>query len=358
MAGAFLPPPPLTLPSVSRARRLFGGILIGTLLTPLLSAATAQNWSLSAEALWLRASSPADFPLARVIDRTAAPLPLPGISLADVAKGEWTPGLRIGVAREMKGGDRFRLEAFSLRTAGGERTLQVQDPPFAQSPFLGTSIPFANKGFDTSLRATFASSLRSAELSLERPWRLGRWQGHGRAGLRHFEAQESLELTGIETYTVTIERTRAHADNRLVGPQLGAALTQGSAGNWLQVNLSGNAGLLLNRARAELGNQANRFDGTLQPVGLRASRGRLALAVAGEVALDCRIRIGTGGEFRLGYQALLIDGLVAAPQQLVATGTLIRDFPQRPVSGELSAGPSASATRFWHGPSLGFRASF
>ena len=340
------------------ARHPAWGIVVFTLLAPVLPAAPAGAWSIHAEALWLRARSPGDFPLARVIDRTAAPLPVRGISLADVAEGEWTPGLRISLTREMTGGDRFRLEAYGLRTARGERTLTVQDPPFAQSPFLGTSIPFANKGFDTSLRAARASSLRGAELAFERPWRLRGWQGHGRAGLRHFRVRESLELSGVETYTVTVERTRAHADNRLVGPQLGAALTRGSAGERFHVHLGGNAGLLLNRARAEHGNQANRFDGTLEPVGLRASRGRLALAVSGEAAFDFRIRIGTGGELRLGYQALLIDGLVAATRQLAATGTSIRDFPQRPVSGELGDGPSAGTTRFWHGPSVGFSSTF
>ena len=338
------------------ARHLACGILLGTLLAPILPAAPA--WSITAEALWLRASSPDNLPLARVIDRSAAPLPLPGISLAELAEAEWTPGLKIGLTRGMQGGDRFALEAYGLRTTRGERTLRVQDPPFAQSPFLGTSIPFANKGFDTSLRAAFASSLRSAELAFERPWRLGSWQGHGRAGLRHFRVRESLELTGIETYTVTIERTRTHADNRLQGPQFGAALTRRWDGDRFQVSLGGNAGLLLNRVRAELINQANRFEGTPEPVGLRSNRGRIALSVSGEAAADFRIRIGTRGELRASYHALLIDGLIAAPQQLAATGTSIRDFPQRPLYGGLGAGPSAGTTRIWHGPSLGFSVTF
>ena len=340
------------------ALRLASCALACGLLGPIPASAAEDDWSIHAEALWLRSGIPGQLTLARVIDRNAAPLPLRGISLADVAERGWTPGLKIGLARGMPGGHQLRLEAFGLRTAQGERMLPVQDPPFAQSPFLGTSIPFANKGFDTSLRATLASSLRSAELVSEHSWRAGPWQGLRRAGLRHLRMRESLELTGIETYTVTIERTRATTDNRLLGPQFGAALTRRWASDRLQLSLGGNAGLLLNRARAELVNRANRFDGTLEPVGLRSHRGRLALAVSGEAAVDLRIRIGTRGELRGGYHALLIDGLVPAPEQLTATGTSIRDFPQRSFSGALGAGATAGTTRVWHGPSLGVRASF
>lgn len=340
------------------ARRLAWCALACGLLGPIPASAAAGDWSIHAESLWLRSGTPGDLPLARVIDRNASPLPLRGISLADVAERGWTPGLRIGLTRGMAGGDQVRLAAFALRAAQGESTLRVQDPPFAQSPFLGASIPFANKGFDTSLRAAQASSLHGAELAFERPLRAGAWQGLRRAGLRHFRLGESLELTGIESYTVTVERTRATTDNRLLGPQVGAALTRSWARDRFQLSLGGNAGLLLNRARALLVNRANRFDGTLEPVGLRSSRGRLGLAASGEAALDFSIRVGTRGELRAGYQALLIDGLATAPQQLASTGSSIRDFPQRPLSSALGAGPSAGTTRVWHGPSLGFGATF
>lgn len=331
--------------------------LICSAALPLSARATetgGTQWRVSAEALFLTSEGADDLQIARVIDRSATPLPVPGITLDDLVPDDFAASPRWRLERRIDSTRSIEVGYFGRQTAEDARQLLLQDPPFAQSPFLGGSIPFANKGFDTRLGARYASDLDSAEIRLVHIPAAGSWSPRWHVAARHLRLQDVITLTGVETFTSTTETTRTRTENRLWGVELGGRLMRRFAGDRAGIALRAAGGLYVNESRATLHNSAALFDGRAVLAGPSGADRDTTTAAVFEAAIAADIRVGARGAITVAYQALWVGGLARAEDQLAATGTTIRDFPQRPAANDFGANVRTGASVLWHGPSIGF----
>lgn len=348
-AVAATPPPNLAAP----------GALAASTPTTVQPAAVdpRSGWYGSADALWLRRNFPSSFQIAQIIDRNAAPLFLGTITLDDVSRSSYELGPRVQLGRRLHGGDALDLTYFGSQDWSRDKSLLVQDPPFAQSPFLGTSIPFANKGFDTMMTVRYGSTVHSAELNRTTTHSPRKWTRSNLVGLRYFRLRETLELTGTEQFTFTVEQTRARAVNDLFGVQVGSSFGHTSRDGKLGVTLGGKAGLFANHASTALSN-VSQVTPAIGATPLLTERSTTELAGLLELNVTGTAKLGSRASLRAGYQFIYVDGLALAPGALAATGSAIRDFPGTALPAGIGQNVRASGDLVLHGPSLGVDVKF
>ncbi|VTT97353.1 Uncharacterized protein OS=Blastopirellula marina DSM 3645 GN=DSM3645_23960 PE=4 SV=1: DUF1551 [Gemmataceae bacterium] len=302
----------------------------------------AAQWYASADALWLARDYPTNTLLAQTVNANASTMfravPIPGapvLTLGGVSDTAAQPGLRATVGFRVADRTSFELGYFGLQQWTGSASIFGQDPPFVNSPYMGSAIIYGNKSFDTSMTARYASQIHSAEVNLRRAFDLGNWTGSALGGFRYFNLSEQFSLTGMQTFpnvpegappaSQTIrEQTRVTADNNLFGAQIGAEVGRAFLNDRVSLAVNGRAGIFANSANQFTANGASLPDGSGTSV-LAAGRGRTDVAGLYEGGVATTVRVTSRVTVRAGYQVLFVQGLALAPTQLAQTGTAIRD---------------------------------
>ncbi|MGE3807741.1 MAG: BBP7 family outer membrane beta-barrel protein [Gemmataceae bacterium] len=310
------------------------------------------------EALWLMRTYPGSFAIASTVDRTATTIPGVTISLADLRDNAAEPGLRAWVGFGLGEGYAVELSYFGLQEWSRSATIPVQDPPFANSPFLGTSVPFANKSFDTTLTATLDSEVHNAEANLRRAASGERWGAAALVGFRYFHLNETIDITGVEQFISTIETTRTQVTNNLYGAQVGGEVSRRWFGNRLALSFNGKVGIFANNANQDTSNFSYRTDGLAGNITLAGGRGTTSFAPLYEGGLNAVFWFTRNVALRAGYTVLYVDQLALAPDQLLLTGTAIRSFPQQAYPPGTGSQITTSGDLFLHGPSVGLSVAY
>ncbi|MGL4465507.1 MAG: hypothetical protein ACRC1K_25435 [Planctomycetia bacterium] len=320
-------------------------------------APSARRWFGRADALWLQRAYPEDFTIARTVDRAAQPIEGGVVNLDDVADGSAAPGLRawLGLGSADSG---VELGYFGLQQWSRAGVVTVQDPPFANSPFLGNSIPFANKSFDTTMTVNYESEIHNVELNARRGGCFSGWNAAAVGGFRYFNLAETIGVEGVETFTRTVESTRTETDNNLFGAQIGGEASRTWLDDRLGLTLGGKAGLFANCADQETVNGNRPFNGAAGQTVLDAGRGATDAAGLYEASATATVRLTRRVVARVGYQVMFVQGLALAPEQLALTGTSLRDFPQTPLPAGVGSRLRTDGDLFLHGPSAGLEISF
>ena len=320
--------------------------------------ADGLRWYTGVDALWLVRDYPGSFLLARTVDRTATTIPGGTIALNDVRDSAARPGLRAWAGFGVRDHTDVELSYFGLQNWGRTAAIRVQDPPFANSAFLGTSVPFANKSFDTTLAVRLDSEIHSAELNLRRGFALSGWNATALVGVRYFRLSESIALTGVETFTATTERTRTAAANNLFGAQIGTELARYWLDDRIGLSVSGKVGIFSNNASQFTTNSTRPFGGGPGTSVLQAGRGDTDVAGLYETGITATVRLTSRVTVRGGYQLLYVQGLALAPDQLALTGGAIRSFPQTPFPPGTGARLRTDGDLLLHGPRVGLAVSY
>jgi hypothetical protein len=319
------PPPSVVVPATEIAT------------TPL-----AARWYAGVDVLWLARDYPTDALLAQTVNANASTMfravPIPGapvITLGSVSDTAAQPGLRATVGFRVADRTSVELGYFGLQQWTRSASILGSDPPFVNSPYMGSSIIYSNKSFDTSMTARYGSEIHSAEVNARRSFEAGNWTGSALGGFRYFNLSEQFSLTGMQTFpnvpegappaSQTIrEQTRVTADNNLFGAQLGAEVGRAFLNDRVSMAVNGKAGIFANSANQFTTNGASLPDGSGTSV-LAAGRGRTDVAGLYEGGIATTVRVTSRVTVRAGYQVLFVQGLALAPTQLAQTGTAIRD---------------------------------
>lgn len=321
--------------------------------------AARSRWYASTDVLWLTRDYSASFPLARTVDRDANTIPGGALALSDVSDNSARPGLRFLVGYAFASGTAIELGYFGLQQWSQSGSIFVQDPPFANSPFLGSSVPFGNKSFDTTLTAKYDSLIHNAEANLRHGWERGSWTASVLGGVRYFHLKETIELTGVELFTREIERTRTEANNNLFGAQLGGAITRYWLDGCFALEVNGKAGIYGNSVNQYTSNGFGPLTGVPGTNVLLAGRGSTDLASLYEGAMTGTAQVTEWLTVRGGYQVFYVQGLALAPDQLALTGSSIRStntkprLPPSPLPAGVGAQLRTDGDLFLHGPFVG-----
>jgi hypothetical protein len=353
-------------------------------------ASDCLRWYAEVDALWLMRDYPQNTPLAQtvVLDPNFKPVPLAGaasLSLGNVTDGAAQPGLRVRLGAYIADCTSVELGYFGLQDWSRSATLPVGDPPFARSPFLGSSIIYGNKSFDTSITAGYSSEIHNAEANLRRSFDAGNWNAALLGGFRYFNLSEQLSLTGLQTFPnipggappasqTIMEQTRTATDNNLFGAQIGGEVGRSWFDNRFELTASAKVGIFANNENQFTTNAAHLLTGGGDTVTLAAGRGETDFASLYEGAITATARLTPRIALRGGYQALFVQGLTLAPTQLAATGNAIQNSSQLvpgsfmppgvpappgalPAPGT-GAGLKATGNVLLHGPFVGLEISF
>jgi len=312
-----------------------------------------SRWYAGAYAQWLSRDYPDSFLLARTVDRTATQIPGGVITLNDVSDFDPQAGLRVWLEYRLSDDIAIELSYFGLQEWNQSATIFVQDPPFANSPFLGNTIPFANKSFDTTMTVRYSSEIHNAELNLKRNCVFGNWNASALTGFRYFHLRERIDITGVETFTTTIEQTRTVTNNDLYGAQIGGELSRSWLDDRVGLAMNGKVGIFANNAEQNTVNGSRSFSGGSGTTSLDAGRSRTDFASLYEANVAANYRLTSHVSIRGGYQVLFIQNLALAPDQLALTGTSIRDFPGTAYPPGTGARIRTDGDLFLHGPFVG-----
>ncbi|WP_439624399.1 BBP7 family outer membrane beta-barrel protein [Gemmata sp.] len=320
------PPPPIVPPTCEIA-----------------TAPPAARWYAGVDVLWLARDYPTDALLAQTVNANASTMfravPIPGapvITLGSVSDTAAQPGLRATVGFRVADRTSVELGYFGLQHWARSASILGRDPPFVNSPFMGSSIIYENKSFDTSMTARYASEIHSAEVNAWRAFDVGNWTGSALGGFRYFNLSEQFSLTGFQTFpnvpegappaSQTIrEQTRVTADNNLFGAQIGAEVGRAFLNDRVGFGVNGKVGIFANSANQFTTNGAGLVTGGSGTSVLAAGRGRTDVAGLYEGGITTTVRVTSRVTVRAGYQVLFVQGLALAPTQLAQTGTAIRD---------------------------------
>lgn len=352
--------------------------------------ADSSRWYAGVDVLWLARDYPSNLPLARtvVLDSNFQPVTLagaPSAALSDVTDDSAQPGLRVRLGFRLTDTAAVELGYFGLQQWTGAATVAVGDPPFANSPFLGSAIIYGNKSFDTSITARYGSEIHSAEVNLRESFDLGGWRASALGGFRYFYLSEELRLRGLQTFPnlpggappasqTVVEQTRTSTVNNLFGAQIGAEVGRAWFDNRVGLSVNGKVGILANNASQFTTNGARLVTGGAGTTTLAAGKGGTDVAGLYEGGLATTVRVTPRITVRGGYQVLFVQGLALAPTQLAQTGTAIQRSSQL-VPGSLmppgvtppapalpppgtGAGLNTSGDVFFHGPFVGFDIAF
>jgi hypothetical protein len=352
--------------------------------------ADSSRWYADLDALWLARDSHQNGLLAQtvVLDSNFKPVPLTGgafIALRDVADAAAQPGLRVRLGFRITDDISAELGYFGLQEWTKVATLTVGDPPFANSPFLGSAIIYGNKSFDTSITARYSSELHSAEANLRKAFDLCNWNASALGGIRYFNLSERFALTGLQTFPqlpggpppanqTIVEQTRTVANNNLFGAQIGAEVGRFWLNDRVGLSVNGKVGIFANNASQNTTNGARPVTGGTGTTTLSVGSGSTDFASLYEGGIATTVRVTSRITVRGGYQALFVRGLALAPAQLAQTGTAIQKSSLLVPGSFMPAGVPVPATTFpppgtgaglntngnmfFHGPFVGLTAVY
>jgi hypothetical protein len=306
-------------------------------------AADASRWYASVDVLWLARDYSPNMVLARTVKADASTMfqavPIPGapvLTLGNIENAVAQPGLRAFVGYRIAGTTAIELGYFGLQSWDRSGGIPAFDPPFANSPYLGSSIIYGNKSFDTGISARYSSEIHNAEVNLRHGFGGSTWNASGLVGFRYFNLSEQLTLTGLQTFPNIVpgpppppsqtirEQTRVTADNNLFGAQIGAELGRMWFNNRFGLSANGKVGIFANNANEYTTNGATLVTGGSGTTVLAAGRGGTDFASLYEGGITATVRLTSRITIRAGYQALFVQGLTLAPTQLALTGTAIQ----------------------------------
>ncbi|HEX4606564.1 MAG TPA: BBP7 family outer membrane beta-barrel protein, partial [Urbifossiella sp.] len=296
-----------------------------------------------------------------VLDSNFKPVPLAGgafIALRDVTDTAARPGLRARLGFRITDDTSVELGYFGLQQWARVATLTVGDPPFANSPFLGSAIIYGNKSFDTSITARYSSEIHSAEANIRESFDLGDWSASALGGVRYFNLSEQISLTGLQTFpqlpggpppaSQTIsEQTRTVTNNNLFGAQVGAEVGRFWLDDRVGLSVNGKVGIFANNASQNTTNGARPVTGGgVGTTTLATGGGSTDFASLYEGGIATTVRVTSRITVRGGYQTLYVRGLALAPTQLLQTGTAIQKSSLLVPGSFMPAGVPVPATTY------------
>ncbi|MCE9562985.1 MAG: BBP7 family outer membrane beta-barrel protein [Planctomycetes bacterium] len=310
--------------------------------TPTTVAAGYSRLYASVDVLWLARDYPQNSLLAQTValDSNFKPVPLlgaPVLTLGNVSDPAAQPGLRVRLGFRIIDNTSIELGYFGLQEWNQVAGIRAGDPPFANSPYLGTSIIYGNKSFDTSITGQYSSHVNSVEANLRESFNFGFWNASVLGGIRYFNLSEQFTLTGFQTFPnipfppgappvnqTIVEQTRTTTSNNLFGAQIGAEVGRAWFNDRFGLALNGKVGIFANNANQYTTNGANLVTGGSPTNVLASGRGSTDFASLYEGGLATTVRVTSRIKVRAGYQVLFVQGLALAPTQLFATGTAIQ----------------------------------
>ncbi len=347
--GSLIPPqagPQLTAPSIPVVDPAAAAIAGGNIPMPLpelegeviLGPERLADWSVQLDVLALSRNTGSTAFLGETSVGVGGPV-VGTLNVNDVAF-TMQPGARIALLRTID--DRVQWETlyFGLQSWSVSNTLEAN--PLAG--VVGTS-PFtqADKligGFGQSLGYSYTSQLENLEFNARRRYGNRYFTASPLVGLRYFQWNEGLNISGSDQYFGVNENLTTKAGNYMFGLQGGADVKL----NWrrLTFDVTGKAGIFLNliENRQSNGNSTgiaslpggagfNTFDTSSRSVGA---------ATVLDLSATLSYRFTDHFELRGGYQCLYVGGLALAPEQL--------------------GSQSHSGDLFLHGPMAGFQANW
>jgi len=304
-------------------------------------AGNSTRWYAGVDVLWLARDYPQNVHLAQtvVLDSNFRPVPLAGapvLTVGNVTDATAQPGMRVNLGYRITESASIELGYFGLQQWNGVAGIPAGDPPFANSPFLGSSIIYGNKSFDTSITARYSSEIHNAEVNLRKSFDAGDWNASVLGGFRYFNLSEQFCLTGLQTFPnlpqgppppsqTIVEHTSATTNNNLFGAQIGGEIGRAWFNNRFGLSANGKVGIFANSASQETTNGARLFTGGgIGTTTLAAGHGSTDFASLYEGGITATLRVTSRIRVRGGYQVLFVQGLALAPTQLAATGTAIQ----------------------------------
>ena len=297
----------------------------------------------SLDVLWLARDYPTNSLLAQTVvapppDRNAVPVVgAPVLTLGNLGDGQAEPGLRVNLGFRVYETMSIELSYFGSQNWNRTAALLVGDPPFANSPYLGSSIIYRNKSFDTAMVGNYSSTINNVEANLKDTGVFGGWTVAGLGGLRYFNLSEQFTLTGFQTFPrfdnppgppprnqTIVEQTRTTTSNNLFGVQVGAEVGRAWWNDRVGLVMNGKVGIFANSANQFTTNGANLVTGGSPTNVLASGRGSTDFASLYEGGIATTVRVTSRIRVRGGYQVMFVQGLALAPTQLIATGTAIQ----------------------------------
>lgn len=287
----------------------------------------APAWTVTADALllWRSPTHSQAILFAPAFDRPDVVL----LDAADMASGVQS-GPRIGLTGHLV--NNFFLEANYFGIDGGTSSAERDGNPLALFPPGILVSSHFSVGYD--------SDLHSAEVNL-------RHRCSGRldllAGARWVQLREGFHVVGPNPLDASFPDVRYDTlvGNSMYGFQIGAHDRLFDRGGPLRVDGFIKAGIYANN-----GNQETSTQGNLGNHVAAAARGNHR-SMLGEVGLAVLYRLGDHLDVRGGYQAMWIDGVALAPNQISTTNVL---------SSPPTATLDFEGSSFYHGCHVGLEA--
>lgn len=210
--------------------------------------------------------------------------------------------------------------------------------------------PIGNLDYNNFAWIRYVSSLQSVELNVRRnlPMVPDRLSASILFGVRYFGLPEEFDYATESDVAFTPEPAagavsnaiHVATDNQMIGPQIGARFEVYIENRWW-VNFEMKAAVMNNRA-VQSTSYANTVNGT--EVEAFGSAREDHTAFAGELALTFLYRWSPNITTRIGYQALWLEGVALAPDNLSADLDILRLGP---------AQLNHSCSTLYHGPFAG-----
>lgn len=198
------------------------------------------------------------------------------------------------------------------------------------SNFLGGTIATPDNSFGVAVLATYHSQVHDGQLNWVRAFdNGGRKNTRYILGLRYFTWRDDLDLTGSGAGGLA-ERTRVVAENDVVGPQIGVDYRHRVA-NKLDYGVVVKGGILANFAHQKTTNTAGAAPGGTGTDLLVANASDTGTSAMLDGLVQLMYRPWRNFMVRGGYQVVYAQQLALAPENLLATGTALRDAPNTPL---------------------------
>lgn len=319
-----------------------------------------KTWYVAGDALWLQRNSAGNILLARDVDASGAQVGGRFIDTDRASGFDMRAGFRGLLGYRIGCGGAAEFSYFGLQFWEGSALLREPSggAVAVQSPYLGSSIPTADNGFQ-AISANYNSELHNAEANLR--WHL-RESPCGTlsvlTGVRYLSYREELSLFGKDDFDPNrLETTRIRTFNNLIGWQCGGEFSHGLMQGLIHLGGSGKAGIYGNPA---LQHTTNTYRGP--QAGLAVEGRNLEASSAGilEAGLHATLLVTNNFRIRGGYQILYLTGLALAPDNLRLNETTIRDIdiPNIPAPAGAAQRINNGSDLFMHGPFAGAEIRF
>lgn len=311
------------------------------------------GWRITAEALRLHrsAAEPQDILFVPAID----PDDVVALNVADL-RFDFQNGPRIGLRHYLFGQCDIEMSYFGV---DGWTTWALRESD------LGILFPPLGPGFFARVAVDYGSDLYSAEVNVRRrctPYL------DLLAGFRWVQLDEAFRVVGADPFLpLTFLRYRTQTENSLYGFQIGAEAKILGGGGFLSLDRLNHFPRRLGRADllitgplridgfikagvfANHATQKSSGSGGVLGPAVTAGDSKDQPAFVGEVGVTGVCRLGNHFTLRAGYQAMWIEGVALAPDQIPFTDVL-------PIIGAGTADLHATGGLLFHGLHLGLEA--